>query len=267
MSNSPHISIKPDRLFDFLGFPVTNTYLTAIIVIGTFFLIAYYYNEQVKSSRQTKFFYLIQFTFRAIYNFFRNAVGEKISLLFPLLGSLFIYILLLNWFGLLPGVGSILVRINNVKYSPIPSQVSHNIVAGEVEANYRFVPLLRGNTTDLNTTFALAIMSFFAVQYYGMKELGITPYLKKFFNFANPISFFVGLLEIVSEFSKVLSFSFRLFGNIFAGEVLLTIIAFLMPILASFPFLLLETFVGLIQAIVFSMLTAAFIVNATVKSH
>ncbi|OGK14679.1 ATP synthase F0 subunit A [Candidatus Roizmanbacteria bacterium RIFCSPHIGHO2_02_FULL_37_15] len=258
MSNKPHISIKPDVLFQFLGFPVTNSYLTAIIVIAIFFLIAKYYRANIEKVKRSNFFYLLQFIFRGIYNFFRNTIGDKIVMLFPILGSLFIYILLLNWFGLLPGVGSILIRI--IKANHVPA-------VGAIEPEYEFVPLLRANTTDLNTTLALAIIAFFSIQYFGMKELGISAYLKKFFNFSNPISFFVGFLEVVSEFSKVLSFSFRLFGNIFAGEVLLTIIAFLMPVLASFPFLLLETFVGLIQALVFSTLTAVFILNATAKSH
>ena len=258
MNKSPHISIKPERLFDFFGFPLTNSYLAAVIVIILFFFLAIYYNEQIKKAKPSTFFYLIQFTLKSLYSFFQNVVGERIGLLFPLLGSLFVYILLLNWFGLLPGVGSILVRVVEARYNTVP---------GGAEGEYHFVPLLRGNTTDLNTTLALALVAFFSVQYNGMRELGARVYLGKFFNFSNPISFFVGILEVVSEFSKVLSFSFRLFGNIFAGEVLLTIIAFLMPILASFPFLLLETFVGLVQALVFSMLTAVFILNATAKSH
>ncbi|MBI4226163.1 F0F1 ATP synthase subunit A [Candidatus Roizmanbacteria bacterium] len=258
MNKSPHISIKPDHLFDFFAFPVTNSYLAAVIVIILFFFIAIYYSEEIKKTKRVNFFYLIQFSLKSMYNFFQNAVGEKIGSLFSLLGSLFIYILLLNWFGLLPGVGSILVQVAEARYSPLPS---------ETELKYHFVPLLRGNTTDLNTTLALALVAFFSIQYFGARELGLMGYLRKFFNFSNPISLFTGLLEVVSEFSKVLSFSFRLFGNIFAGEVLLTIIAFLMPILASFPFLLLETFVGLIQAVVFSMLTAVFISNATAKSH
>ena len=244
MRESPHISIKPEQIYDLFGFSITNSYFAALIVIILFFFLAIYYSFQVKKTNKTNFFYFIHFTFRAIYNFFQNVVADRIGSLFPLLGALFFYILLLNWFGLLPGVGSILIR-----------------------EGYHFVPLLRGNTTDLNTTLALALTAFVSIQYYGMRELGITRYLTKFINFSNPISFFTGLLEVISEFSKVLSFSFRLFGNIFAGEVLLVIIAFLMPILASFPFLLLETFVGLVQAIVFSMLTAVFILNATAKSH
>ena len=94
--------------------------------------------------------------------------------------------------------------------------------------------------------------------------MGIS-YLKKFFNFTNPIYFYVGILELISEFSKIISFSFRLFGNIFAGEVLLTVIAFLIPVIAPLPFLGLELFVGFIQAVVFAMLTAVFLKMATIS--
>lgn len=246
MNKGPHISIKPDHLFDLMGFPITNSYLTAIIVIILFVIIAIYYNLQIKKIKRSQFFYLLHFVFKAIYNFFQTVVGDRITSLYPLLGTLFIYILLLNWFGLLPGVGSILVKVTEGRES-------------------HFVPLLRGNTTDLNTTLALALVAFVSIQYQGMRELGVFGYLKKFFNFSNPISIFAGLLELISEFSRIISFAFRLFGNIFAGEVILSIIAFLVPILASFPFLLLEIFVGFIQAYVFAMLTAVFINLATAK--
>ena len=156
--------------------------------------------------------------------------------------------ILKNWFGLLPGVGSFLIKV-----------VEEH---GEV-----FIPLLRGNNADLNTTLALAIISVVSIQFFSIKYLGIKKYLHKFFNFSDPISFFVGILDILSEFSKVLSFAFRLFGNIFAGEVLLTIVAFLVPVLASFPFIGLEIFVGFVQALVFSMLTAVFISGAIVEHH
>ena len=159
-----------------------------------------------------------------------------------------IFILFQNWFGLLPGVGSILIGVAE----------GHEV---------HTVPLLRANNADLNATLSLGIISVLLTQIFGIKFLGFKTYIKKFINFSNPISFFTGILEIISEFSKVISFSFRLFGNIFAGEVLLAIIAFLIPILASFPFLLLELFVGLVQALVFSMLSAVFLSVAISKEH
>ncbi len=129
------------------------------------------------------------------------------------------------------------------------------------------MPILRGNNADLNATLVLGIIAFVSIQYFGIKFLGFKEYIKKFINFSDPMSFIVGILETVSEFSKIISFAFRLFGNIFAGEVLITIIAFLIPIAATFPFLLLEIFVGMIQALVFSMLTTVFISIAIQKSH
>ncbi|OGK17608.1 ATP synthase F0 subunit A [Candidatus Roizmanbacteria bacterium RIFCSPHIGHO2_01_FULL_39_8] len=248
MNKGPHISIRPETLFSIGNFHVTNTYFTSLIVIACFVAIAIFYRSQIGKEKKPLFFYLIHFIFSGIYNFFQTVVGEKITYLFTLLGSLFLYILLLNWFGLLPGVGSVLVRVKE----------GHE---------YVLAPLLRGNTTDLNTTLALALVAFTATQYYGFKLLGPKEYLGKFFNFSSPIAIFTGLLELVSEFSRIISFAFRLFGNIFAGEVILVIIAFLVPILVSFPFFLLEIFVGFIQAFVFAMLTAVFINLAATKAH
>ncbi|KKQ54980.1 MAG: ATP synthase F0 subunit A, F-type H+-transporting ATPase subunit a, partial [Candidatus Woesebacteria bacterium GW2011_GWC1_38_13] len=105
------------------------------------------------------------------------------------------------------------------------------------------------------------------VQILSIKALGGKKYLGKFFNFKNPINGFVGILELISEFSKILSFSFRLFGNVFAGEVLLMVMMFLIPLIIPVPFLILEIFVGLIQALVFTMLTTIFIVVATEEHH
>lgn len=127
-----------------------------------------------------------------------------------------------------------------------------------------FVPLFRASTADLNTTIALALISVGMTQYYGVAYLGLS-YFTKFLNFKQgPIFTFVGLLEIISELAKVISFAFRLFGNIFAGEVLLAVIAYLLPLIAPVPFLGLEIFVGFIQALVFAMLTLVFINMATV---
>jgi len=168
-----------------------------------------------------------------LYDFFGAVSGKYISQFFPIIASLFLYILLANWIGLLPGVGTI--------------------------GFYReeFVPLFRGATSDLNTTIALAIVSVVAMQYFGFKNLG-HHYSKRFINFGNPIMFSVGILEIISDISKIISFAFRLFGNIFAGEVLLAVMAFLMPFIVPLPFLFMELFVGLVQALVFSMLSTAF---------
>jgi F-type H+-transporting ATPase subunit a len=155
--------------------------------------------------------------------------------------TLFVFILINNWLGLLPGIGSITIT------------TAHGAV-----------PLFRGATADLNTTLALAIISVVMTHIYAIKELGLFKHLGKYFSF-NPMLLFVGMLEIVSEFSKMVSFSFRLFGNIFAGEVLLVVIAYLAPLIAPLPFFGLELFVGLVQALVFTMLTLVFLEIATMS--
>jgi F-type H+-transporting ATPase subunit a len=246
----PHISIKAEVLTEILGFPLTNSLLSSWLVVLLFFLIGLYYQRQSRlpSAKRSGLYYLIQAINKGLYGFFNSVIGEKIEIFFPLLASFFLYILFQNFLGLFPGVGSILLGV------------------GE-HGEYHNIPILRGGTADLNTTLALGIFSVAASQYYGIKILGFKGYLNKFFNLQNPISLFTGILEVFSEISKIISFSFRLFGNIFAGEVLLVVIAFLIPILASLPFLLLEIFVGFIQALIFTTLTAVFINSAVAKQH
>jgi len=126
-----------------------------------------------------------------------------------------------------------------------------------------FVPLLRPSSTDLNMTLALSLFAVIAVQIFGFRTLGIKGYAGKFFSLkGGPIMLYVGLLELIGEFSKILSFSFRLFGNIFAGEVLMIVISFLVPFVAALPFYGLEIFVGFIQAFIFATLTLIFMTVA-----
>lgn len=240
----PHINIKAEKITELFGFPITNSLLSTYVGLAFFLVVGFLYTSKLPDS-QSRFVFVIRYLTHSLHKLFKPIMQDKLTVFFPLLASFFLFILFSNWFGLIPGVGTILIREGLEK-----------------------VPLLRGATADLNLTIALAIIAFIVIQWTGMSYLGFLPYMKKFINLKNPINAFVGLLEIISEFSKIISFAFRLFGNIFAGEVLLTIIAFLVPVLASFPFLLLEVFVGLIQALVFAMLTAVFINMATVgESH
>ena len=180
-----------------------------------------------------------------LYSFFQTILKDKTQLFFPIIASFFLFILFSSWFGLIPGVGSILIKHGK-----------------ESE------PILRAGTADLNLTIALALISVILSQYFGIKYVGMKKYIKKFINPTNFLTLFTGVLEMVSEFSKIISFAFRLFGNIFAGEVLIAVVVFLVPVFipASFPFLLLEIFVGAIQALVFSMLTAVFF-NMAISEH
>jgi F-type H+-transporting ATPase subunit a len=182
-----------------------------------------------------------------LHSLFQSILHDKTAVFFPVLATIFLFIINLNWIGLFPGVGTIGLE--------------------KIEAGHKaFVPIFRAGTADLNTTLALSLIVVTLIQYTGFASLG-RGYLKKFFDISNPINFYVGILELISEFSKIISFAFRLFGNIFAGEVLLTVIAFLMPVFAPLPFIGLELFVGFIQALVFSMLTTVFLAVASTKGE
>lgn len=238
----PHISLAAEELAKIAGLPVTNSLLVTWLVMAFMLAVGALTArnlQDVPGGLQN----ILEVILESLQGVFSNVTKEKTEQFFPFLATLFLFIILGNWAGLLPGVGSIgLIKA--------------------VEGHEKFVPLFRGATADLNTTLALAIIAVIALQYYGLKTLG-SVYISKFINLKHPISFFLGLLEMVSELAKVVSFAFRLFGNIFAGEVLLTIVAFLMPILAPLPFLGLEIFVGFIQAFIFAMLTAVFLRVAT----
>lgn len=258
-----HISIKAEEIFNFLGVPVTNSLLASFIVVIIFLVIGLFFSRSAHLN--SSFVFFIKFIIQKLYDTFEPILGPLTHSVFPIVASIFLFVLLSNWLGLLPGFGSITIRKPEHQVIVLTDVSSEH---GEANADEHEPPspLLRGATADLNLTIALGIFAFLVIQYYGFKVLGIS-YISKFLNFKGPIDFFVGILDIVSEFSKIISFAFRLFGNVFAGEVLLAVIAFLIPVLASFPFLLLEVFVGFIQALVFSMLTAVFINSATAEHH
>jgi len=243
-----NISLQAETLGTLLGIPVTNSLilsvLTAFILVGGGLFVAS--SLKVIPNRVQG---AVEVVLEGILSFMAQTLGsyEQAKKFFPLIATIFLFILLNNWIGVLPGTGSIGFF-----------EVEHG---KEI-----FVPLFRSANSDLNTTFALALVSMIAIQLYGIKKLGLWGHISKFLVFnKGPIHFFVGLLEAMSEGAKVLSFSFRLFGNMFAGEVLLIIIIGLVPLLVPLPFLLLEFFVGFIQALIFAMLTMIFLKMAAVK--
>ncbi len=241
-----NISIRAEPIFFIDHFPFTNSLLLSLLIFIVFIYFALSYKRESKKTHKNTFFYLMTFVVRSVYTLFESIFGEQTKFFFPLVGAFFFFILLQNWSGLIPGIGSVLIRSTETQ---------------------KFTPLLRGSTADLNTPLALALITFVYTQYIGVRYLGLKEYIGKFINFSHPMMLFVGVLEIVTEFSRIISFSFRLFGNIFAGEVLLSIIGILVPILASFPFLLLEIFVGIVQALVFSMLSAVLFKLAITRHH
>lgn len=239
------ISIKAETLFHIGIFNFTNSYLLSLIVVGIFVCLAFWFRKNLMMI-PGKLQSLLELFMEEAFKLMDTILGSRreTEKYFPIVATIFLVVMLSNWLGLLPGAGSL--------------GLEHKIYH-EGEYHRVLVPLLRAPTSDLNFTIALAIIAVFSVNLLGAMAVGMRAHAGKFFNFKNPIYTFVGILELISEFVKIISFSFRLFGNVFAGEVLLIIIGFLGPYFLPLPFLFLEVFVGFIQAFIFAMLTLVFI--------
>jgi F-type H+-transporting ATPase subunit a len=311
-AGSPHISISAEHLFSVGPLNINNSMFTSLIVSGLLIAFAVWVRLSLrKTDRPTGVQNVAEWIVEGLTGMVQSVTGDtqKTAAFFPLIATFFLFILMNNWFGLLPGVGTIGFKhiegqaanplnvaflssdvvIKNADMTlqaagPTPAvdhaaptevhaepsmehpnpEVVHTEEVEHAETHEIFVPYFRAGTADLNMTLALGIISVVAVQGFGFKYLNLG-YLKKYFNFSSPITFFVGILELISEFSKVISFAFRLFGNIFAGEVLLVVISTIAAVIAPMPFYGLELFVGFIQALVFSMLSLVFFNMATVS--
>lgn len=235
------ISIQAEELFYIVGFPVTNAFLASVISFFILVTLGGLFRRKLRAIPGT-LQNVIEFAVEGLLDLTDSVLHDrkKTETYFPLIATVFLFILISNWLGLLPGVGSFIVH-----------------------GSAHSVPLLRSPASDLNFTIALAITSVLVTNLFGITAIGFAKHASKFLNFKGPIEFFVGILEFISELAKIISFAFRLFGNVFAGEVLLTIMLFLLPYVVPVPFLMLEVFVGFIQAFVFTMLTIVFISIAT----
>jgi len=286
----PHIQVPGEVVAHLGGFPITNTIIATILADILIFIIVWLVNRGLKKdSLVPKGWANVMETYvEFIYNFTQNNAGKWTKDIFPFFATITLLVLLCNWMELIPGVDSIgLYHMEHVKeameakgeafdeslcktYEILPGIVG---VGGNRECASAVVPFVRVASTDLNFTAALAIISVVMTQVLGVRALGID-YFSKFFNvktmFSRPfwgvLDWGVSLLELVSELSKILSFSFRLFGNIFAGSVLLFIIGSMVPVFMQSGFLMLEFFVGALQAVVFGMLTMIFM-SMAVKGH
>ncbi len=248
-------------------FIITNSLLNTWLVVFAVLIFGLFFRSRIKLIPRG-IQNVVEAVVEMLLEVFDSVTGsrEKTLKYFPFVLSFLVFILLNNWLGLLPGVGSI----------------------GFVEKLHGenlFIPFFRGGTADLNTTLALAIVGVVASHIFSVTALGFWKYLNKFINIkalleipkkilkdptiivVNPIKVFVGLIEIVGEFAKVASLSFRLFGNIFAGEVLLASMAALLAFGLPIPFMFLEIIVGLVQAFIFSILILAYITMNTAEEH
>ena len=239
-----HISLAAEKIIHAGPIEITNTMLVTWIAMALLIIVGVLAGRKAKE-RPGKLQNFFEFIIDAILNMIDNITLDRRKAIrfLPIVATLFIFIITANWMGLIPGFESI------GRWEMI-------------DGHKALIPYLRPPAADLNTTFALAVVAIVAVQLFGVMSLGIG-YFKKFFDFRGPIEFFVGILEIISEFARIISFAFRLFGNVFAGGVLLMVISFLIPVFAALPFYGLELFVGFVQALVFAMLTTVFLQMAT----
>jgi F-type H+-transporting ATPase subunit a len=263
--------LAAEQVFHIGSLPVTNTFINALAAMLLFGILALFLNLGIKK------FYPQDKAPKGIVNFFESLIefmlvyvdnvtkDRKKSLkILPICGGIFLFILTSNYIGLLPGMSSI------------------GIFRGSV-----FTPLFRSANSDLNLTLAMAVFAVVASHILGIMTVGFFKYANKFIKLGDiyqaiikfsPINiliaiieFFVGLIEIFSELAKMVSLSLRLFGNVFAGEILLTVLATLIAGYGAFgiplPFIALELLVGFIQATVFSMLTLVYLTVAMQEPH
>lgn len=266
----PHVNLPPEPLWHVGSFPITNTMLAAwltIVALGALCFFATRRMELIPRGLQNVMEALVE----GLANFIDSVAGEQNGRkFFPVLATIFIFILANAWLAILPGFMSI--------------GFEH-----EAEGHTVIVPFFRGANTDVNVPLALALVSFVFVEYWGFRAHGFRSYTSKFVNVSRSIGgvkhllrgrvkqgvggmlsgvidIFVGFVEFISELIRILSFTFRLFGNMTAGEILIFSLIFLLPWLVVIPFYGLELFLGLIQALIFCGLSLVFVVMA-VSSH
>lgn len=240
-----HVALKPYIVGELFGVPITATLITTWLTMVVLIIGAYFISRKpqlIPKPAQS----IAELMVGGVYDYMSDVLeSRKLALkYFPVVMTIFIFVLGLNWIGLLPGVTAI--GLNHEGH---------------------FTPLLYPAATDLNITIAFAIIAFLTIEMAGVVALGLWKYGGKFINFSSPLAFIIGLIELISELARLISFSFRLFGNIFAGKTLLVVIIFFVPYIVPVPLYGFELFVGFIQAFIFAILTLFFIKIAIAEPH
>ncbi len=264
----PNISIAPDVIFTIFGFPVTNTLLGSIIagiILILVFVVGTRRQDLVPRGMQNAIEALVEFLLGLI----NGVVGgdrKRARTFFPLVASFFFFILVANLIDVLPGVDTVgQIDTKAIAAAHATSQpVLGFLLFGDI--SNKIIPWIRPATTDLNLNLAMALVAIVTAQIFGFATLGPKQHLSKYFNFRGPIDFFVGILELVGEFTRVISLAFRLFGNVFAGSAILAVFAFLLPVVVDLVFVPFEIFVAAVQALIFALLTLIFL-QITSVSH
>lgn len=241
-----HISLSAEQIGTFFGVPITNTMLMSFVVFAILSALTFIVRKNlalIPGRLQT----LIEILFVGILDYMTETLenAKLARKLFPLILTIFLFIFTANIIEFTPGIGSI----------------------GWSHPEGEFTPLLRSMNTDLNTTLALTIIVFVVIEVVGVATLGFLRYGKKFVNVSSALGFLVGIIELFSEVARLVSYSFRLFGNIFAGEVMILVIQHFVPMVLPVPLMLFEVFVGFIQAAIFALLTLFFVKIAITEAH
>lgn len=236
-----HIALAAEKITTLWGIPITNTLITSWIVMAVLTLLAIFISRNI-SLRPSKLQVLFELLIEFVLDYIEKTLESKklARAYFPLLVTLFLFIFTANALEFTPGIGSI--------------GFFH-----EAGGEQSFTPLLRSVNTDLNVTLALTFIVFAVIELSGVFIIGFFKYFRRFINFSSVMGFFIGIIELFSEIARLISFSFRLFGNIFAGEVLIVVVTSFVPFFVPVPLMLFEVFVGFIQAAIFSLLTLFFI--------
>jgi F-type H+-transporting ATPase subunit a len=241
-----HVVLKAEEVFNVFGFPVTNSLLMTGITVLLLIAFAFFMRKNLKMV-PGRLQAGVEWLFSGILGYMAETLeSERLARkFFPLIMTIFLFVLVANQLAFLPGVGSI----------------------GVDNGHGGLTPLLRAPAADLNMTLALAIIAFLAIEISGVVILGFFKYAGKYVNFSSPVNFVVGIIELLSNIGRLISFSFRLFGNVFAGEVMIAVLLFFVAYLLPVPLMAFEVFVGFIQAVVFAMLTLFFIKLAIMEPH
>lgn len=259
-------AFSPDILTQIGPVPVTNTLVHTLFVDFILLGITFYISKNIEF-KPGKIQSAIEAVIGGLYSLTESIAPSKKALnaIFPFVATFFIFIFVSNFTGLLPGVGTI-GFFNSEQELVSEAHASSNTKNTDNDKSHKFVPLLRGATSDINVTLALSVVSVIATHILSIRLTGWKDYISRWVSF-NPINLYVGLLELIAEFTKIISLSFRLFGNIYAGEVALHTISSIFAFLAPIPFLLLESIVSIVQALVFSILTLVFMSVLTKPHH
>ncbi len=275
MHEGIHIALKSEQVASLFGISITNTLLMSWVVMAVLCIGGYFIGKNLQKIPNK-----LQTFFETVFSFLIDYVEEVLDSrklakkFFPLLVTIFLFILLGNWFGLLPGINSVTVEqpavATNIEYAVDAGHLSedyHGLHESHDTVEAHRVSLFYPVSVDLNFTIALAIIAFISIEISGIMYVGALNYAGKFINFRSPVGFLVGIIELVSEVARIVSFSFRLFGNMFAGKTLIIVAMFFVPLLLPVPLMFYEVFVGFIQASIFALLTLFFIKLAISEVH